>query len=621
MNDRVPHIIKPNASGASPQTWIVLDTETLPVQLEPKRWQHVYRLSVSALWKRERANRADSTEILRFTDAREQVRFAADTPHNKERVGVAAHNMDYDAQVLDVHCRLRESGYRLTRATIDRGKWVQRWQRGGKAEGLPSRTLLWLDLGNFFPIPLRELASWLGMSKWSMPDYDAPDEDWFRYCEQDVRIELQALKEWLAFCDENDLGYFAPTIAGQAFNAFRHRFMEHKIYVHVHPDVQAIEAASYFGGRCQEFFRGRAPKRKYAHVDVNSMYASVMADNEFPVKQVGHYGPMTPTQLAQLLTRFHAVARVQIDTDVPAFPLRSTPRTLYPIGSFVTSLPTPELLLAIEYGYLRDVEEVVTYEHAPIFQSYVAHFWNHRLEAKMRGDTWASKNDKNFLTSLYGKFGQRIVTSELLATEVDHRDEIWTEYDADDGTWYEYRSLAGRIERRVRKVYGRDTLIAIPAHVTSYARVKLWRLMVEAGIGNVLYVDTDSLIVHREALDRLWHYVESEALGGLRLIGQTETLYIRAPKWYRFGHKTKRAGISWAAKAVDWDKFEQDDFRNLKWALRHDYSCSAIVEEVQINAPYRNLLPQHSLGTWVSWVRAGEDTNGSAHFSGSGSVS
>jgi len=534
-------------------------------------------------------------------------------PKSKERVGVVAHNMDYDAQVLDIHCRLRDSNYRLTKATIDRGKWIQRWQRGGVGTGEPSRTLLWIDLGNFFPIPLRELAAWLGMSKWIMPDYDAPDEDWYRYCEQDVRIELAALKEWLAFCEENDLGYFAPTIAGQAFNAFRHRFMHHQIYVHVHPDVISLEAAAYFGGRCQEFFRGRAPKRKYVHLDVNSMYAGVMHENDFPVKQVGHYGRVSTASLQAILKTNQVIARVLIRTDVPAFPLRASPKTLYPVGRFETTLATPELQLALEYGYLEQVYEVVSYEKAPIFRDYVTHFWNHRADAKMRGDIWASKNDKGFLTSLYGKFGQRIFTSELMGVGVDRRDEIWTEYDADDGVWYEYRSLAGRVERRVRKVYGRDTLVAIPAHVTSYARVKLWRLMVLAGLNNVFYVDTDSLIVVGEALDRLWDYMEAEALGGLRVIAQSESLYIRAPKWYRFGHKEKRSGVSYSARKLDWDQFEQDDFRNLKWALRHDYPCAAIVEEVKINAPYRNLLAQNSLGHRVQWTTAPEQLQADAH--------
>jgi hypothetical protein len=339
------------------------------------------------------------------------------------------------------------------------------------------------------------------------------------------------------------------------------------------------------------------------------MYAAVMHEHDFPTKQVGHYGPMKIAQLETILQTHAAIARVELKTDVPAFPLRANPRTLYPIGTFETCLASPELQLAIEYGYLTKVCEVVSYERAPIFRDYVNHFWEHRAAAKMRGDTWAAKNDKAFLTSLYGKFGQRIFTTELMAVGVDRRDEIWTEYDSDDGVWYEYRSLAGRVERRIRQVYGRDTLVAIPAHVTSYARVKLWRLMILAGLSNVLYVDTDSLIIVGEALDRLWNYMEAEALGGLRLIGQSNALYIRAPKWYRFGHKEKRSGVSYAARQLDWDQFEQDDFRNIKWALRHDYPCAAIVEEVKISAPYHKLLPQYSLGHRIEWPSAPEEAN------------
>jgi hypothetical protein len=175
--------------------------------------------------------------------------------------------------------------------------------------------------------------------------------------------------------------------------------------------------------------------------------------------------------------------------------------------------------------------------------------------------------------------------------------------------WNEYRSIAGRVERRSREIYGRDTLIAIPAHVASYARVKLWRLMVLAGFDNIMYVDTDSLIIKREALDNLWDYINTDSLGGLRVLGESDTLYIRAPKWYRFGRKEKRSGLKASARLVSWDQFEQDDFRNMRWALRHDYPCAAIVEEVKVNAPYRNLLQEHGLGHRVEWPIPREDTN------------
>jgi len=445
-------------------------------------------------------------------------------------------------------------------------------------------------------MPLREVASWLGMKKWTLPDFNADDETWFTYCENDVRIELAALQAWLKFCADNNLGYFAPTIAGQAFNAYRHRFMQHPIYVHVHSDIIGIERASYYGARCQEYWRGRAPTHDYVHLDCNSMYGSVMLEHPYPTKQVAHHGPIAVDHLETILQTQAAIALVRVATDVPAFPLRVGARVVYPLGNFVTSLATPELRLAIEYGYLREILEVVTYEQAPIFRDYVRHFWRLRQDAKERGDEYVSRVGKRFLAALHGKFGQRIWTSQLILAGTNMKDEIWTEYDIEDREWNEYRSIAGRLERRIREVNGRDTVVAIPAHVASYARVKLWRLMVEAGLSNVLYVDTDSLIVRREALKRIGHYIKPHTLGGLRVINQSRVLYIRAPKWYRFGGEVKRVGVSFHAREVNWDKFEQDNFHSMRWSLSHDHSGAAIVEEVEINAPYRNFLTEHGIG-------------------------
>lgn len=608
-NANVPHIIRGNKSGAAPQTWVVVDCETTPVQLERTKWQHTFRLAVVAIWRRARTNRPDSVEWRRYNEPNSLVRDIAALPKSKERIGIVAHNLDYDAQVLDINPRLRESGYRLTKAVIERGKWVQQWRRGGVGTNESARTLLWLDLGNFYPIPLRQVATWLGRKKGKLPNWEDSDDTWYRYCENDVRIELEALQTWLTWCDMHDLGYFAPTIAGQAFNAYRHRFMRHAIYVHTHEDVIALERAAYVGGRCQPFWRGNAPRHDYAHLDFTSMYGAVMLENQFPTKQVGHFGRMSPAALAQLLQHQLAIAHVQIESDVPAFPVRVPPHVLYPVGRFDTFLSTPELRLAIEYGYLRDVLEVVTYEQAPLFREYVRYFWRLRQAALKRGDEYASKLAKRFLTALHGKFGQRIFTSELIGIGLDRQDEIWAEYDMEDGRWYEYRSLAGRMERRMREVNGRDTLVAIPAHVASYARVKLWRMMAEAGLENVLYVDTDSLIVRREALARIGHHIKPHTLGGLRIVNQSRILYIRAPKWYRFGREVKRAGVSFNARRIEWDKFEQDNFHTMRWSLSHQYPGAAIVEEVKINAPYANLLTEHGIGHAVTHPRILEDTH------------
>lgn len=604
--DRVPHIIRGNKSGAGPQTWIVVDTETMPVRLDKSRWQHVFRLGVTATWRRKNASVSRAVEFNRYRDARLLVANLSRSPNARERVGIAAHNMDYDSQVLDLSGRLGDHGYKLTQAIIERGKWMQRWSRGTRTNSDGARTLQVIDLANYFPVPLSELATWLGMRKRPLPDFNASDEVWFRYCENDVRIELAALQAWIAFCDEHDLGYFAPTIAGQAFNAFRHRFMRHQIFVHVHSDVIGIERAAYYGARCQEFFRGRAPLKPYVQLDCNSNYGAIMYENSFPVKQVGHGGACSLSALESHLKTHAVIALVTVHTDVPMFPRRAGPHVTFPIGTFDTVLPTPELQLGIESGYIQSVHEWVSYEQAPIFRDYAAYFWNLRTVARKRGDELTAKIAKRFLATLHGKFGQRIFTSKLLLTGADREDEIWTEYDIEDAAWYEFRSLAGRVEQRVREVNGRDTLIAIPAHVASYARVYLWRWIVAAGFENVLYVDTDSLIVKREALDRLKDCINPEQLGGLRLIDESRLCYIRAPKWYRFGNKVRRAGVSGKAREIDWDQFEQDNFRSSRWALSHRFPHAAIVEEVKISAPYRKLLPKDSLGHWVKWIVAEE---------------
>jgi len=593
---RVPHIIRPNASGAVPQTWIVVDTETIPIRLNESQWHHAFRLGAVAEWRLKRASRNESILRENFTSASALVEWIANRPRARERVGVVAHNLDYDAQVLDFNHRLPELGYKLTRAILEPGKWVQRWQKGTRADGGSSRSLLLVDLGNFFPIPLRELALRLGMRKGKMPAFKDSDEAWLAYCKQDVEIELAALREWLNFCREHELGYFSPTIAGQAFNAFRHRFMHHPIYVHVHADVIGLERAAYYGGRCEPFWRGRAKQVPYTHLDTNSMYGSVMHEESFPIKQNGHYGRMSPRRLEEILAHHQAIALVQVSTDAPVFPVRVNGRGIFPIGTFDTALATPELKLALEYGYLRAVYDVVTYEHAPIFREYADYFWRLRSQAKLRHDEWLSKTAKALLAALHGKFGQRIFTSELILDGAKREDEIWSEYDIEDEVWYEYRSLAGRVERRIREINGRDTLIAIPAHVASYARVKLWRWMNTAGLSNVLYVDTDSLIVNGEGFRRLEEYVNPYTLGGLRVIGKSNLLYIRGPKWYRFGSEDKRAGVPANARALEWDKFEYDKFRKMRWALAHDYSGMAIVQEVKVSAPYRKLLTEHGIG-------------------------
>src|SRR2546422_7545467 len=161
------------------------------------------------------------------------------------------------------------------------------------------------------------------------------------------------------------------------------------------------------------------------------------------------------------------------------------------------------------------------------------------------------------------------------------------------------------MERNTREVMGRDTLLAIPAHVTAYGRMYLWR-MIEATVWeHVYYMDTDGLIISRVALGRVGKYFHANALGGLRLVRSAPYLFIRAPKWYILGDTRKRGGVKQNAREVKWNLFEFEESRTMRWSLSHENPCSATVEYVTVSGPLRQKLPVREIGERNPLVRFG----------------
>lgn len=603
---RVPHIIRPNSRNSAPSAYVAFAITTNEEEIDERRARHTLRTLAAIYWRPARASKNETLEYRTFTGAAPFVEYGASLIRSKERLAVVAHDMDFAAQVLDIHCRLRAIGFRATRVVIEKGKWQQRWKEGRPGEQDGSRAMLWLDLRNFFPGSQREIAKWLGLP---YPRANGDNSRWLG-SDDDARwratITLRALQAWLDFRVRFDLGYFAATLAGQAFNAYRHRFMRYPIYVHCHDDVIAIEKEANIGARVEVRFKGRAPRDEYVQVDVTSFYASVMLGHQFPTKQIGHTRRVGLSHVANLLERYSLIARCEMVTEEPRYPKRNGDAVVYPIGRFKTTLCTPEIQSALESGHLAKVDELIVYEQAPIFDEYVNFFWDLRQRAMRADDRYVVELAKRFLTAVFGKFGQRIWLSELVNESAIGSDRIWKEFDWQDSMEYEYRIIAGRMERSIREVLGRDTLLAIPAHVTSYGRSRLWRLMEKAGSEHIYYVDTDSFIARKVALHNLGDEFAAKTLGGLRLIKTDSHLFIRAPKWYIFGDTAKRAGVPLSAFETSWNTFEGEENRSMHWALSHESQCQAITERIRIVGPLKERLSTQGLGAWIEPPRYGE---------------
>jgi len=160
----------------------------------------------------------------------------------------------------------------------------------------------------------------------------------------------------------------------------------------------------------------------------------------------------------------------------------------------------------------------------------------------------------------------------------------------------EYRLVAGRMEKRARLAMGRDTLLAIPAHVTAYGRDRLWRFLNAVGLSHVYYVDTDGFICDIQGLNGVASLLKDDTLGRLRIVKQSNYLYIRAPKWYELGDRVRRAGIKDQAEISSGDRYTQDKFRSARWSLMHRTPDLTVMDEITISAPYARLLPPHSIG-------------------------
>ncbi|GAH92056.1 unnamed protein product, partial [marine sediment metagenome] len=144
----------------------------------------------------------------------------------------------------------------------------------------------------------------------------------------------------IKFVRQKDFGSFQFTCAGQAFIAYKHRFMPHKIFIHANMDAIALERASYRGGRNEAYYIGDIPETCY-YLDVNSLFPFVMEKYDYPCKLRRIISNVSVDQLIGYLGTFAVIARVKIQIQEPFIGLK-TNRLMFPIGTFWVTLTSPE---------------------------------------------------------------------------------------------------------------------------------------------------------------------------------------------------------------------------------------------------------------------------------------
>ena len=290
------------------------------------------------------------------------------------------------------------------------------------------------------------------------------------------------------------------TIASNTMDIFTHIFYKDKMTANELP-IENVFREGYRGGRT-EIFKSYGTDLKY--YDINSLYPSVMINNEYPLPIKDNFNKVFKINRDKL-----GIYKINADIEnlnIPVLPMRKDNKLIFPIGHISGLYYTPEILKAEQMGYDISVEYGYEFKKTePIFKGYIEHFY----DIKKHSEGSKKAIAKLMLNSLYGKFGQRREQENYRFIE--------------DGT------ISNLNYSAVKYFDSHSNFIhpEIAGMITANARVKLYELFEKAGLNNVYYCDTDSIITDSVLST-------SNELGDIKLVDKIKEFIAISPKLYAY---------------------------------------------------------------------------------------
>jgi hypothetical protein len=201
---------------------------------------------------------------------------------------------------------------------------------------------------------------------------------------------------------------------------------------------------------------------------------------------------------------------------------------------------------------------------------------------------------KFMLNSLYGKFGQMGRVWHETGETREQDGKFWIVEDPQTKGIHKQRVRMGNVQEMSSEEETENSFPGVAAFVTGYARMLLWSLMQKAGLKNVYYTDTDSLIVNStgyKALQRSGD-IDPDRLGALKVEYIVESAIFRGSKDYEVrnvvwppkdeGMNVEHIkGVSHRAERVGRDTYEQDHFFSWDYLAARDHDGYIDVERMR----------------------------------------
>lgn len=429
-----------------------------------------------------------------------------------------------------------------------------------------------------------------------------------------------------------------PTLPSLAFAIFRKDYLKENEIPIITGKVKEEISKGYTGGSTDMFIPALENKKfwddygnlmeiedkKIYAYDVNSLYPSVMKENDFPIGnpaqvEFNYFYLNDNEESNKLFGHFYCDITAPEDLKYPILQIHykgeNGIRTISPVGNFSGWFFSEELKNSLKFGYKIKILRGYQFSRGKIFNGWVED--QYKLRTSYPKSHPMNYIGKILLNSLYGRFGMTdqfldfILLDNLEFKNFDFvNNQVEEVINFKDKFLVKYKNKV-TLEEELKGSYNSGFInvsIPIASAVTAYARIHMSQFKDPKFMSlydyNLYYSDTDSIYTDRPLPDK---FISNSRLGALKLEGIYDKAIFLAPKVYALKNtKEEIIKIKGLSKESIWKHglnieiletlLKKDSILNLtqdKWFKSLSEGSIQILEQtysLKVTANKRNLL-------------------------------
>jgi hypothetical protein len=273
------------------------------------------------------------------------------------------------------------------------------------------------------------------------------------------------------------------------------------------------------------------------------------------------------------------LAQVTVTTPVPVVPTMGDEHILWPVGTFDTTVWDPELELLAANGADVTVHKAWVYRKAPALQQICGWIISQLAHSDDTLTRVQHRMLKHWARTVVGRCALRYRTWDKWGTADDDDVTLGMYHDWDTGDVSEMMQVGTQLRVLSAQRESPDSLPQIPGWVMSECRRRLWALMVRAGLDNVAYVDTDSIVVNSLGAQRIERWSDKGGGWPLHVKGRYSELNILGPRMLVVDGERRMAGVPLQAHMDKHGQLRGEVFVSLRESLlRHQVDSVEVLQ-------------------------------------------